>query len=128
VQSLIGIFGEVRDPRDGNARHDLAAMLFVALAATLCGAKTCVDIADFAAANEGELSQIVDLPHGAPSHDSFSRLFRLLDPEEMTAAFARFHTAARAQNSGFLRPKAWSPSTARACAAATSAAAPSWRR
>ena len=57
----------------------------------------CVDIADFAAANEGELSQIVDLPHGAPSHHSFSRLFRLLDPEEMTAAFARFHTALRAE-------------------------------
>jgi DDE_Tnp_1-associated len=97
VQSLIAVFREVRDPRDGNARHDLAAMLFVALAATLCGAKTCVDIADFAAANEGELSQIVDLPHGAPSHDSFSRLFRLLDPEEMTAAFARFQTALRAE-------------------------------
>src|SRR5664279_88863 len=72
-------------------------MLFVALAATLCGARTCVDIADFAAANEGELSQIVDLPHGAPSHDSFSRLFRLLDPEEMTAAFARFQMALRAE-------------------------------
>ncbi len=97
MQSLITVFREVRDPRDGNARHDLAAMLFIALAATLCGAKTCVDIADFAAANKGELSQIVDLPHGAPSHDSFSRLFRLLDPEEMTAAFARFHTALRAE-------------------------------
>ena len=90
MQSLITIFREVRDPRDFNARHDLAAMLFIALAATLCGAKTCVDIADFAAANEAELSQIVDLPHGAPSHDSFSRLFRLLDPEEMAEAFARF--------------------------------------
>ena len=65
MQSLITIFREVRDPRDFNARHDLAAMLFVALAATLCGAKTCVDIADFAVANEAELSQIVDLPHGA---------------------------------------------------------------
>jgi hypothetical protein len=27
-------------------------MLFVALMATLCGAKNCVDIADFAEANE----------------------------------------------------------------------------
>jgi predicted transposase YbfD/YdcC len=96
MQALITIFREVRDPRDFNARHDLAAMLFIALAATLCGAKTCVDIADFAAANEAELSQIVDLPHGAPSHDSFSRLFRLLDPEEMAEAFARFNTALRA--------------------------------
>lgn len=97
MQSLITIFREVRDPRDFNARHDLAAMLFVALAATLCGAKTCVDIADFAVANEAELSQIVDLPHGAPSHDSFSRLFRLLDPEEMTGAFGRFQAALRAE-------------------------------
>ena len=97
MQSLITIFREVRDPRDFNARHDLAAMLFIALAATLCGAQTCVDIADFAAANEAELSQIVDLPHGAPSHDSFSRLFRLLDPEEMAEAFARFKAALRAE-------------------------------
>jgi hypothetical protein len=97
LQALIAIFREVRDPRDFNARHDLAAMLFIALAATLCGAKTCVDIADFAAANEAELAQIVDLPHGAPSHDSFSRLFRLLDPEEMTEAFARFQTALRVE-------------------------------
>lgn len=71
-------------------------MLFVALAATLCGAKTCVDIADFAAANLAELAEIVDLPHGAPSHDSFSRLFRLLDPEEMTLVFARFQAELRA--------------------------------
>jgi hypothetical protein len=97
LQALITIFREVRDPRDFNAHHDLAAMLFIALAATLCGAKSCVDIADFAAANEAELAQIVDLPHGPPSHDSFSRLFRLLDPEEMTEAFARFQTALRAE-------------------------------
>jgi predicted transposase YbfD/YdcC len=89
------IFREVRDPRDLNARHDCASMLFVALMATLCGAKNCVDIADFTAANEGSLAEIVDLPHGAPSHDSFSRLFRLLDPDEMSKAFAAFTAALR---------------------------------
>ena len=90
MQSLITIFREVRDPRDFNARHDLSAMLFIALAATLCGAKSCVDIADFASANEDEMSKIVDLPHGAPSHDCFSRLFRVLDPDELAEAFTRF--------------------------------------
>src|SRR5580658_1829790 len=90
MEALIAVLREVRDPRDFNARHDCASMLFVALMATLCGAKSCVDIADFCAANEGELSEIVDLPHGAPSHDSFSRLFRLLDPDEMAAAFTAF--------------------------------------
>jgi hypothetical protein len=73
VQALITIFRQVRDPRDINARHDCASMLFIALMATLCGAKNCVDIADFAAANERCLAEIVDLPHGAPSLDSFSR-------------------------------------------------------
>jgi predicted transposase YbfD/YdcC len=95
MDTLISIFREVRDPRDFNARHDLAAMLFIALAATLCGAKSCVDIADFAAVNEDELAEIVDLRHGAPSHDCFSRLFRLIDPEEMAKVFARFVTALR---------------------------------
>jgi predicted transposase YbfD/YdcC len=95
METLISIFREVRDPRDFNARHDLPAMLFIALAATLCGAKSCVDIADFAAAHEEELAEIVDLRHGAPSHDCFSRVFRLLDPSEMAQAFARFVAALR---------------------------------
>jgi predicted transposase YbfD/YdcC len=96
MQSIITIFREVRDPRDFNARHDLGAMLFIALAATLCGAKSCVDIADFAAANADSLAEMVDLPHGPPSHDSFSRVFRLLDPEELEAALRRFAEALRA--------------------------------
>jgi predicted transposase YbfD/YdcC len=95
MESVISIFDAVHDPRDFNARHDLAAMLFIALAATLCGAKSCVDIADFAAVNADELAQIVDLRHGPPSHDCFSRLFRLLDPEELSKAFARFMAALR---------------------------------
>jgi predicted transposase YbfD/YdcC len=95
MQTILSILREVRDPRDFNARHELSAMLFVALAASLCGAKTCVDYADFAAANEADLAEIVDLPHGAPSHDSFSRLFRLLDPAEVSAVLARFARAMR---------------------------------
>ena len=95
METLISIFREVRDPRDFNAQHNLAAILFIALAATLCGAKSCVDIADFAAAHEDEFAGIVDLRHGTPSHDSFSRLFRLLDPKEMAEVFARFVKALR---------------------------------
>lgn len=95
MEALISIFREVRDPRDFNSRHDLSAMLWIALAATLCGAKSCTEIADFAAANETDLAELVDLPHGVPSHDSFSRLFRLLDPAELGAALQRFTAALR---------------------------------
>ena len=96
MQTLITILREVHDPRDINARHDVGTILFLALAATLCGAKSCVDMAEFVEDREEELSAIVDLPHGAPSHDTFSRLFRLLDPGELAKAFTAFMTALRA--------------------------------
>jgi len=90
MESIIAIFADIPDPRGINIRHDLSAILFIALAATLCGAKTCVDMADFAAVNEAELDEMVGLPHGPPSHDSFSRLFRLLDPAQLELALRRF--------------------------------------
>lgn len=96
METLITVLREVHDPRDLNARHVCASMLFVSLMATLCGAKSCVDIADFCAAHVADLAQIVDLPHGAPKHDSFSRLFRLLDPDEMARAFTAFAKSFRA--------------------------------
>jgi predicted transposase YbfD/YdcC len=97
MQSIITILREVRDPRDVNARHRVETILFLALAATLCGAKSCVQISEFVEGREEELSSIVDLPYGAPSHDTFSRLFRLLDPAELAKAFTAFMTAVRAE-------------------------------
>lgn len=95
MSSLISILREVRDPRDFNARHVLAELLFLALAATLCGAKSCVEIAEFVEEREEDLKEIVSLEHGAPSHDTFSRVFRLLDPAELGRAFAAFMAALR---------------------------------
>jgi predicted transposase YbfD/YdcC len=86
-------FGEVPDPRAPNARHDLLELMFVALAAVLCGAEDCTDMAEFAQAKLGVLRQVVGLAHGPPSHDTFSRVFRLLEPEPFEAAFARFTAA-----------------------------------
>lgn len=96
METIVSILREVRDPRDVNSRHPVASMLFVALAATLCGAKNAVGIADFGEANAAILGEIVALPHGVPSHDCFSRLFRLLDPAELATALARFGQALRA--------------------------------
>lgn len=92
---LLRILREVRDPRDMNARHDLAELLFVSLAATLCGAKSCVEIAEFVDGNEEDLRAIVSLKHGVPSHDTFSRVFRLLDAAQLGQAFAAFMAAFR---------------------------------
>lgn len=89
MSGIITILREVRDPRQVNARHDLTDILFVALASMLCGAKSCVDMADFASGRLEVLREVVELKYGAPSHDTFSRVFRLLDPAELSKAFAR---------------------------------------
>ena len=86
-------FGAIDDPRAGNARHDLLELMFVALAAVLCRAEDCTDMALFAQSKLGFLRQAVKLAHGPPSHDTFSRVFRLIEPEPFEAAFAKFTAA-----------------------------------
>lgn len=50
-------------------------------------------MAEFGRAKEPLLRAILSLPHGVPSHDTFSRVFRMLDPTAFEAAFRRFMTA-----------------------------------
>src|SRR5687767_13336913 len=83
-------FSELSDPRASNARHDLVEILFVSLAAVLCGAEGCADMAEFGRAKEGLLRQILRLEHGIPSHDTFSRVFRVIDPDAFEAVFRQF--------------------------------------
>ena len=93
MEKFSAYFGAVDDPRAGNARHDLLELMFVALAAVLCGAEDCTDMALFAQSKLTFLRQVVKLEHGPPSHDTFSRVFRLLKPEPFEAAFAKFTQA-----------------------------------
>jgi predicted transposase YbfD/YdcC len=90
-------FEDVPDPRDFTAQHDLTDVIFVALAAVLCGAVHCTEMAVFAETRLELLRQFVPLEHGAPSHDTFTRLFRALDPQAFNAAFMRFMAAFGAQ-------------------------------
>jgi predicted transposase YbfD/YdcC len=86
------VFRGLPDPRADNARHDLLEVLFIALAATLCGADSCAEMAEFGQSKEGFLRVLLRLEHGIPSHDTFSRVFRLLEPEAFEKAFRRFIT------------------------------------
>lgn len=100
MASLAVTFSAVSDPRAGNSRHDLVDVLVIAFAAVLCGAETCCDMALFGRAKEPLLREMLQLPHGIPSHDTFSRLFRLLDPVSFEAAFRRFTAAFAERLSG----------------------------
>ena len=87
---LGSLFASVPDPRAPNARHALPDLLLIAFAAVLCGVESCVDMADFAASKRDVLAQVLGLGHGVPSHDTFSRVSRLLDPSAFEAAFCAF--------------------------------------
>lgn len=86
-------FRTLPDPRAKNARHDLLEILVIALAAVLCGATSCSDMEEFGLSKEGLLRLVLRLEHGIPSHDTFSRVFRLLNPRAFEAAFRRFMAA-----------------------------------
>ena len=84
-------FAELPDPRTGNAvRHELLEILTIALTAAICGAESCVEFADFAADRERLFREFLKLENGLPSHDTFSRIFRLLDPAAFAECFGRF--------------------------------------
>jgi hypothetical protein len=83
-----GCFSAVADPRSGNARrHDLQELLLIALCAVLSGGESCVDTADFAGEKEPFLRELLFLKNGLPSHDTFSRVFRALEPEQFRRCF-----------------------------------------
>ncbi len=106
-------FADVADPRTGNAkRHDLLEVLAIALTAAVCGAEHCSDFADFAADREDLFRQFLRLENGVPSHDTFSRVFRLLEPDAFATCFQE------SSSMPWGRPaKALSQSTVRRCVA-----------
>jgi len=94
---ILDVLSELPDPRAYNSQHDLTDVVFVALAAVLCGAVHCTEMEVFAEARLDLLRQFVPLENGAPSHDTFSRVLGALDPEAFNAAFARFMASFGAQ-------------------------------
>ncbi len=90
MDRFIEIFQLLPDPRADNSRHELVEVLFVAFVAMLCGSTSCVDMEGFGLAKEGLLRKFLTLKHGVPSHDTFSAVFRMIDPKAFQALFQVF--------------------------------------
>ena len=89
----MAFFDELDDPRADNIRHWLSDILVMMIAASLCGATSASEFALFAETRKPVLQRLISYDH-APSHDTFSRILRLLDPQ----AFLRvFDEAARVE-------------------------------
>jgi len=97
TQGLLRFFRSIRDPRAANARHSLTDILSVAMLGVLCGAEGWASVEAWGQGNLDWLVTFLELPHGIPSHDTFDRVFAMLDPLAFEKCFNQW-TAALVQN------------------------------
>jgi len=87
-------FTGLEDPRSEiNREHKLLDMVVIAIIAVICGANDWVAVEMFDRSKEEWLKTFLELPSGIPSHDTFWRLFRRLNPEQFQECFSRWITA-----------------------------------
>lgn len=92
MRTPIGLLSEIEDPRRHNVVHRLGDIIVIAVASALCGGTSCVDFAQFARSKRSFLEPLLGA-FTPPSHDTFSRVLRLLDPEAFSRRFAAFAAA-----------------------------------
>jgi predicted transposase YbfD/YdcC len=87
-RDLFGCFDELPDPRVERTRvHRLDDIIALAIMAVICGAEGWVDVANFGRDKLDWLKTLLHLPHGIPSHDTFGRVFAMLEPEAFERCF-----------------------------------------
>jgi predicted transposase YbfD/YdcC len=92
--SIFEHFAALPDPRRNHGKiHQLDEIIFMAICAVLCGADSWLDIAEYAESKKDWLKTFLTLPGGIPSHDTFRRVFCLLDPTAFQACFSDWITA-----------------------------------
>ena len=88
LRSLETIFAHVEDPRmDRTKLHRLRDIIIRAICGVICGADGWGGIEECGKAKEEWLTELLHLPHGIPSHDTFGRVFAHLDPKQFEASF-----------------------------------------
>src|SRR5436305_14960805 len=88
LDALIKELAAIEDPRCAwKVEHRLIDILVIAVCAVLGEAESCEDIALYGRCKEAWLRGFLALPNGIPSHDTFRRVFTLIDPEAFERSF-----------------------------------------
>jgi predicted transposase YbfD/YdcC len=89
IESLVRHLSAVGDPRSpGKIEHRLIDILVIAVCAVIACAESWDDIALYGRSKLAWLRTFLDLPNGIPSHDTFRRVFMLIDPDAFERGFA----------------------------------------
>lgn len=95
--SVVKFFRRLKDPRRRHRRlHRLQDIIFIALCAAIAGSQDWQDVVTFAKHRLTWLKRFFELPNGIPSHDTFERVFDLLDPTAFQACFREWVEAVSA--------------------------------
>src|ERR1700712_3031679 len=89
IENLAQYFSRIEDPRcSGKVEHRLIDILVIAVCAVIACAESWDDIALYGRSKLAWLRTFLDLPNGIPSHDTFRRVFMLIDPDAFERGFA----------------------------------------
>ena len=91
---------DVRSRR--NQKPPFLSIISIGILSAIAGIDSFSGMGDFAEAHLEELSKIIELPNGAPSHDTIRRIFDLLDPESFHNCFMEFSRHLAAHNSNLI--------------------------
>ena len=81
----------VEDPRcSGEIEHRLIEVLEIAVCAVIACAESWDDIALYGRSKLVCLRTFLELANGIPSHDTFRRVFMLIDPDAFKTGFAKW--------------------------------------
>jgi predicted transposase YbfD/YdcC len=88
LEAISEHFSQVRDPRKERTKeHKLIDIIGIAICAVICGAEGWVDMENFGNSKLPWLKTFLELPNGIPSHDTFGRVFAMIDAQQFQLAF-----------------------------------------
>jgi predicted transposase YbfD/YdcC len=91
LNDLIDAFSRLDDPQCASkVEHNLLEILIMAICGVIAGAESWEDIALYAKSKEELLRSCLTLKHGVPSHDTFRRVFMLIDPHQFERCFRQW--------------------------------------
>lgn len=85
--ALVEQLQTIADPRrqSENLKHPLVDVILLGFCGVLAGCEDFVELATWGHINEAFLRTFLELPHGIPSHDTFTRVFAMLPPATLQA-------------------------------------------